>query len=152
MAKPKPPKEKLISIVAESRIVGVTTTARRWGIAPRTVASYVQQVNQDLILSQETEDYIHQILGNTRQQIELTITSAALNLQARMATAETDTDAKIIDAIGSSIKTFGELHVCLETLAAESGLPKDSIPTREPRPMDVTAEALPPASEADDDA
>lgn len=109
----------MIAIVAESRISGITQTARRWGISKPTVHNYINRAAQSEEESRRVAEAVHALLADVRDQVVESLASGVVAVRTRMAAMENEDDAKCLEAISKTMKVLGELHICYETIDAE---------------------------------
>lgn len=117
---PKYTPDRAAMILAEAEIAGDVPTCAKWDITRQTLHNYRVKL--------KTDDELLQLLTLHRRLLTCewvndavrAIKVAAAEVSRRMPIATTEEEAKIITAIASTAKTFGDLQITMKAFEGET--------------------------------
>ena len=113
-------------MLAEAELFGDVFVCQKWGITRQTLHRYRSKLCEDDELLQLFTLKRRMPVSDWGNDAVKAIKVASAEVIKRMPIAATEEDAKIIVAISSAAKIFGELHIAMKALEDE---PSDRLPS-----------------------
>ena len=123
---PKYTPDRASMMLAEAELFGDVFVCQKWEITRQTLHRYRSKLCEDDELLQLFTLKRRMLVSDWGNDAVKAIKVASAEVIKRMPIAATEEDAKIIVAISSAAKIFGELHIAMKALEDE---PSDRLPS-----------------------